>query len=86
MQAVKLLEEETEATSSYKGLLEDAKIIMRGCECTVQYVFKEGNLCADTLAKLGAEQPEDILVVNEQSAEIWSLLVADIIGRARERA
>ncbi|KAL7167257.1 hypothetical protein ACSBR2_037842 [Camellia fascicularis] len=50
MQAVKLLEEETEANSPFKGLKEDANIIMQGCECTVQHVFKEGNLCADALA------------------------------------
>ncbi|GMP89357.1 hypothetical protein CsSME_00040977 [Camellia sinensis var. sinensis] len=60
-----LLEEETETNLPYKGLIEDAKIIMPGCEYTVQLVLKEGNLCAGALAKLGAEQPEDILVVNE---------------------
>lgn len=61
--------------------MEDAKIIMRGCECTVQHILK-GHLCTNTLAKLGAEQPEDILVVNEPPVEIKSLLS----GRSRERA
>ncbi|KAL7198980.1 hypothetical protein ACSBR2_021298 [Camellia fascicularis] len=86
MQVVTLLEEETEANSPFKGLIEDAKIIMRECECTVQHVFKEGNLCADALAKFGAEQPEDILVVNKPPAEIRSLLVVDIVSTPRERA
>ncbi|XP_028099143.1 uncharacterized protein LOC114298722 [Camellia sinensis] len=86
MQAVKLLEEEIEANSPFKGLLEDAKIIMQGCECTVQHVFKEGNLCVDALAKFGAEQLEDMLVVNEPPAELRSLLVADMVRTPRERA
>ncbi|KAL7191044.1 hypothetical protein ACSBR2_023174 [Camellia fascicularis] len=86
MQAVTLLTEETEINSPYRGLIEDAKIIMHGYECTVQHIYKEGNLCTDALPKLGAEQLEDILAVNEPLAEVRSLLVTDIIGRARERA
>ncbi|KAL7256446.1 hypothetical protein ACSBR1_010384 [Camellia fascicularis] len=52
-------------TCPFKNLVEDAKILLRGCNCTVQHVWKEGNLCADALAKLGATQPEDMLDVNE---------------------
>ncbi|XP_028051173.1 uncharacterized protein LOC114255822 [Camellia sinensis] len=86
MQVVKLLEKETEANSPYKGIIEDAKIIMRGCKCTVQHVFKKGNLCANALAKFGAEQPEDILVVNKPLVEIRRLLIVDIVSRSRETA
>ncbi|CAL5419769.1 unnamed protein product [Camellia sinensis] len=85
-QAMKLLKEEPNAKCPFKGLVEDAHIIMRGCECTVQRVYKEGNLCADALAKFGATQPKEILVVNEPPAGIKEFLVADMIGMSCERA
>ncbi|CAL5412022.1 unnamed protein product [Camellia sinensis] len=63
----------------------DAKIIFNGCQCTAQHAYRKGNLCADALAKLGTAQPEDILVVNDPSAEIKKLLVADMLQLGRER-
>lgn len=47
------------------GLVEESRIILNGSECTVQHVLREGNVCADALAKFAAEQPEDLLVVND---------------------
>ncbi|KAL7218975.1 hypothetical protein ACSBR2_012110 [Camellia fascicularis] len=72
LEVVQLMEEDTTNKFPFKGLLEDAKIISRGCECTIQHVYKEGNLCADALAKLGAAQPKEMLVVNEPPIEIRS--------------
>ncbi|KAL7222427.1 hypothetical protein ACSBR1_024175 [Camellia fascicularis] len=85
-QVMKLLEKELDAKCPFKGLVEDARIIMRGCECTMQHVYKEGNLCADALAKFGIDQPEEILVVNEPPAVIREFLIADMVGMSRERA
>ncbi|KAL7245022.1 hypothetical protein ACSBR2_000378 [Camellia fascicularis] len=79
------MEEETVDNFSFKNLVDDAKILLRGCESTIQHIWKEGNLCADALAKLRAK-PEDILVVNEPPAEIRDLLVRDMIGLSCERA
>ncbi|CAL5415798.1 unnamed protein product [Camellia sinensis] len=86
MQVVQLMNEETRDNCPFKNLVEDSKILFRGCQCTVQHVWKEGNLCADALAKFGAQQPEDMLVVNKPPAEIRSLLISDMIGLSRERA
>ncbi|XP_028127267.1 uncharacterized protein LOC114323788 [Camellia sinensis] len=85
-QVVQLIGEDTPDKFPFKGLLEDAKIIFKGCECTIQHVFKEGNLCADALAKLGVAQPEEMLVVKEPPFEIRSYLVVDIVGLSSERA
>lgn len=85
-QVVKLMEEEIADNCPFKSLVDDAKILLRGCECTIQHMWKEGNLCTDALAKLGAAQPEDILVVNDPPAEIRGLLVQDMIGLSCERA
>ncbi|CAL5332699.1 unnamed protein product [Camellia sinensis] len=85
-EVVKLLEEGPGEHHLLRGLVADARIIFTGCQCTVQHIYREGNLCADAMAKLGAEQPEDILVVNDPPAEIRELLVSDMVGIARERA
>ncbi|XP_028080539.1 uncharacterized protein LOC114282098 [Camellia sinensis] len=80
MQVVQLMNEETRDNCPFKNLVEDSKILLQGCQCTVQHVWKEGNLCADALAKFGAQQPKDMLVVNEPPAEIRSLLISDMIA------
>ncbi|KAL7253808.1 hypothetical protein ACSBR1_008199 [Camellia fascicularis] len=85
-QVVQLMEDATDDKFPYKGLLEDPKIIFRGCECTIHHIYKERNLCTNALAKFRAEQPEDILVVNEPQMEIQSYLVANLIGLSKERA
>ncbi|KAF5934299.1 hypothetical protein HYC85_030470 [Camellia sinensis] len=86
MQVVQLMNEETKDNCPFKNLVEDSKILLRGYQCTVQHVWKAGNLCADALAKFGAQQPEDMLVVNEPPAEIRSLIISDMIFLSRERA
>lgn len=84
-QVVQLLQEEPGDRCPFKNLVEDAQILLRGCDCSVQHVWKEGNLCADFLAKMGANQPEEILVMNDPPAELRELLVADMIGLGRMR-
>ncbi|KAL7196821.1 hypothetical protein ACSBR1_036770 [Camellia fascicularis] len=85
-QVVQLMHEEPGDKTPFKNLVQDAQILLRGCECSVQHVWKEGNLYADALAKMGANQPEDMLVFNEPPAELRCLLVLDVIGLSRERA
>ncbi|CAL5357000.1 unnamed protein product [Camellia sinensis] len=85
-QVVHLLQEEVGDKCPFKRLVEDTKILLNGCNCTVQHVWKEANLCADALAKLGAAQQEDMLVVKEPPVEIRSLLVDDMLGRSIKRA
>ncbi|CAL5365392.1 unnamed protein product [Camellia sinensis] len=78
-QVVQLLNEEPGAKCPFRGIVEDSRIILRGCECTVQHVRRGGNICADNLAKLGANQPLELLIVNEPPDEIRHALVADLL-------
>lgn len=59
-EVIKQLKEGPSEKHSYKGRVEDTRIIFNRCQCIAQYVFREGNLCADALAKLKAEQPEKL--------------------------
>ncbi|GMP77627.1 hypothetical protein CsSME_00033839 [Camellia sinensis var. sinensis] len=85
-QVVQLMKDPIASNCPFKNLVEDAKILFNGCVCTIQHIWKQGNLCADALAKLGANQPEEMLVVNEPPAELRSYLLADLLGISRERA
>ncbi|CAL5371541.1 unnamed protein product [Camellia sinensis] len=78
-QVVQLLNEEPGTKCPFRGIVEDSRIILRGCECTVQHVRRGGNICADNLAKLGANQPLELLIVNEPPDEIRHALVADLL-------
>ncbi|CAL5430408.1 unnamed protein product [Camellia sinensis] len=85
-EVVTLMEEPIESNCPFRDLVEDAKILFSDCECIIQPIMKQENFCATALAKLGADQPEDMLVVNEPPAELRSYLMADMIGIQRERS
>ncbi|GMP31155.1 hypothetical protein CsSME_00005487 [Camellia sinensis var. sinensis] len=78
-QVVQLLNEEPGTKCPFCGIVVDSRIILRGCECIVQHVRRGGNICADDLAKLGANQPLELLIVNEPPDEIRHALVADLL-------
>ncbi|CAL5330823.1 unnamed protein product [Camellia sinensis] len=67
---VKLLEEGHGENHPFRGLVEDARIIFNSCQCTAQHVLREGNLCADALAKFEAEQPEGIPDINDPQLKL----------------
>lgn len=83
-QVVQLLSEDLGERCPFRGIVEDARIIMRGCDCSIQHIRREANICADTLAKLGKNQPTDLLIVNTPPAEIRHLLVVDIVYLSEE--
>ncbi|XP_028072274.1 uncharacterized protein LOC114274528 [Camellia sinensis] len=83
-QVVKLLSDDLGERCPFWGIVEDARIIMRGCDCSIQHIRREANICADAMAKLGEYQPADLLIVNEPLEELRTLLVADIVHLSEE--
>ncbi|CAL5327152.1 unnamed protein product [Camellia sinensis] len=84
-QIMKLMHEDLGDKTPFKDLVHKAQILLKGYECSVQHVWKDGNLlCADALAKMGANQPEDMLVFNNPPAELRCLLVSDMISFPRD--
>ncbi|CAL5336391.1 unnamed protein product [Camellia sinensis] len=83
-QVVQLLSEELREQCLFRGVVEDARIIMRDCDCTIQHIKREANICADALAKLGENQPVELPIVNDPPAEIRNLLIADIVHLSQE--
>ncbi|CAL5436861.1 unnamed protein product [Camellia sinensis] len=83
-QVVQLLSEELRERCPFRGVVEDACIIMRDCNCTIQHIKREANICADALAKLGENQLAELLIVNDPPAEIHNMLIADIVHLSQE--
>lgn len=44
------------------NLLNDGKYLISRTRCTLNHTYSEANQCADFLARLGAEQDEDLVV------------------------
>ncbi|KAL7202139.1 hypothetical protein ACSBR1_033752 [Camellia fascicularis] len=75
-----MLKEKVEVISSLGSLVEDSKFLIHRCGYTLQHVLREGNLSADGLAKIGADQDEPLVVMDDVPDGIRSQVVADMIG------
>ncbi|KAL7183323.1 hypothetical protein ACSBR1_041910 [Camellia fascicularis] len=77
--AIKMLESGSPPQSPYKSLMEDLRHLL--CyNCKLQHVLRERNQCADGLAKLGADQTEQLVGTLNPPEEIHSLVRADSMG------
>ncbi|KAL7200926.1 hypothetical protein ACSBR1_032779 [Camellia fascicularis] len=85
-QVVHLLSEELDERCPFRGIVEDARIILRGCDCSIQHIKRDANICVDAMAKFGENQPAELLIVFEPPQEIRSMLIADIVHLSEEGA
>ncbi|XP_028070017.1 uncharacterized protein LOC114272492 [Camellia sinensis] len=83
-QVVQLLSKDIGERCPFRGIVEDARITMRGCDCTIQHIRRDANICADAMAKLGEYQPAELLIVQDPPAELRPLLVEDIVHLSME--
>ncbi|XP_028100581.1 uncharacterized protein LOC114299952 [Camellia sinensis] len=66
--------------SPYKALIEDAKFLLKRCNCSLCHTPREGNKCADLLANMRVAQDEHVLVLEEPPNEVKALIINDMIG------
>lgn len=67
-------------------VVEDAKHLIRRCQCSIQLIVREGNMCADKLANLGANQDEPLVVTEDAPDDVRSLVVTDLLGIEYQRS
>ncbi|CAL5427260.1 unnamed protein product [Camellia sinensis] len=65
MDAIDMLKEKVEVISSLRSLVEDSKFLIRRCGYTLQHILREDNLSADGLAKMGVDQDEPLVVMED---------------------
>lgn len=61
-------------------LLEIKNYLGKEWECSQSHSFKEGDICADALAKRGTVQAEGPVVLNEAPLFLRTLLLAQSVG------
>ncbi|GMQ08371.1 hypothetical protein CsSME_00052119 [Camellia sinensis var. sinensis] len=66
--------------SPYKALIEDARFLLKRCDCLLRHTLREGNRCADKLASLGVEQGEHVVLLEDPPEEVKNLVIADMTG------
>lgn len=80
-----LLSEGPLKNCSFRSIVEDARHLFRRCNCTIRHILREGNKCADLLANKGADQMEQLVMVDDPPAGVRSQVVAGLIGTAYRR-
>lgn len=83
--AMKLIQEGADRTSLYRALIEDANFMVRRCNCSIQYIPRETNVCADALANLGVNQTEHLVFLDEPPSSIFSFLIEDMVSANSKR-
>ncbi|CAL5370879.1 unnamed protein product [Camellia sinensis] len=81
--AVELMQTKPAVNGALRSVVEDAKRLIRRCRCSIQLIVREGNMCADKLANLGANQDEPLLVMEDAPDDVRSLVVTDLLGREK---
>ncbi|XP_024640718.1 uncharacterized protein [Medicago truncatula] len=71
---------------AYAVLIQDIKDLLSAQNYSVHHCLREGNQCADYLAKLGASSNEECLVHASAPQELLVLLQMDAIGTLFPRA
>ncbi|KAL7212809.1 hypothetical protein ACSBR2_015487 [Camellia fascicularis] len=71
--------------SPYKALIEDAKFLLKTCNCSLQHTLREGNRCAYKLANMGVAQDEHVVLLEDPPEEVKALVIDDITGVCVER-
>lgn len=65
-----LLTERPLQNYSFCSIIEDSRHLIQRCNCTIRSIMREGNKCIDILAKMGSNQTDQLVVMEEPSAEV----------------
>jgi len=58
----------------YDVLIQDIKDLIHQSNVTICHTLREGNRCADFIAKLGASSDKELLLCDSPSTDLLSLL------------
>ena len=61
-------------------LINECKSLLRMTRSNICHVYREGNFCADFLAKEGVNQSTECLILDQPPSELLPFLLADLMG------
>jgi len=84
--SINLITVDTPRFHIYAVLLQDIKDLLRNCNFTLHHTLREGNQCADFLAKFGASSADVFTVHPSPPVDLLSLIRSDASGTFFSRA
>jgi ribonuclease HI len=84
--SVNLITCNTSKYHAYAVIIQDIKDVMASHNFIIQHTLREGNQCADFMAKLGASSDSDFVLHLTAPQELLNLLRADAMGTLFPRA
>lgn len=78
--AVNLVNERAPENHPQRNFINDAKSLLTSTEATLNHIYREGNECADHLAKMGAEQDEILILIDGMPMSIREFIIRDSIN------
>lgn len=75
--AVLLFQEGANPNHPQSNILNDGHYILNQTGCTITHIYWGANECADFLARFGAKQLEDLMVINQPPLEMREFLNKD---------
>lgn len=81
LHTISLLQQDTLVHHHFSNELEMIKRLMRIVwDCSLQHILREGNSCADFLAKKGPSSQERLVILEDPLSGMQQLLLADALG------
>ncbi|KAL0004564.1 hypothetical protein SO802_012125 [Lithocarpus litseifolius] len=83
---VSLLANATETNSEFASLVDDCRnMLKRIPQVRLKHCYREGNKCADRLARLGTDMEESYVIFDAPPTVVVPLLFLDKLGTTQER-
>lgn len=84
-EAVNLINDGPTENHPHQVLITDSKILLDRTRANLTHIYREANQSADHLARLGAEQAEDLVVTEESPQSVRHFVIEDVLGAGRYR-
>ena len=84
---VSLLANAAETNSEIASLVDDCRDMLKIFpQARIKHCYREGNKCADRLARIGTEMEEDFVIFEAPPSVITPLLILDKLGTTQDRS
>jgi len=80
LEAVNLINEGPFERYTHQALITDSKILLDRTRANFVHIYRETNQSADHLARLGAEQEDNLVVMEESPQSVRHFVIVDALG------
>ncbi|GFY96654.1 hypothetical protein Acr_11g0009600 [Actinidia rufa] len=78
--AVEIIQEGLHERTSSRNIVQELCLLLRRCNSKMSYMPREANRCAVALAKMGADQNETLVILQQPPKALVRLLAEDRVG------